>query len=274
MRAKYIYLIGGLLVMSLLGCNKMEIIETHENGLKKLACEVHDGQKNGKCIGYFPDGEIKFEANYQSNILHGKSRFFHKNGELHWEVDFRNGIKNGEITYYDDDGRVIQKSNFKNNNLEGFSYGYYSSGNLKSKMEYLENQLHGPYYSYYENGQLQTKASYDQNQMIDFYHYDSVGNLVDHLIKYEIEQKNNNITVYAVNKQFSAFGLRVEVKDITKTKSIVYDTISKDGYFNFPVIPVHTGKIFNFQLYEIDSIENDSLNGIVRSKIEFEHAMK
>lgn len=274
MRAKYIYLIGGLWVISILGCNKMEIIETHENGSKKLACEIRDGQKHGKCIGYFPNGEIKFEANYQSNTLHGKSRFFHKNGELHWEVEFRNGNKNGEITYYDEVGRVIQKSNFKNNNLDGFSYGYYPSGNLKSKMGYLEDQLHGAYYSYYENGQLQTEATYDKNQMIDFYHYDSIGKLVDHLIKYEIEQKNNNITVYAVNKHFSAFGLRVDLKDNTETKYIIYDNISKDGYFNFAVTPIHTGMIFNFQLYEIDSIENDSLNGIVRSKIEFEHIMK
>lgn len=258
----------------LFACTHFNVVEQYENGSKKLECEISDGLKNGKCIGYFPNGEIKFVANYKSDSLDGKSQFFHKNGGLHWEVEFQNGVKNGEITYYDEDGNIFQKSNFKNNKLDGLSYSYFPAGSLKSKMGYLNDELHGAYYSYFENGSVQTEATYEQNQIIDFYHYDSAGKLIDHFIKYELGQENNQVMVKALNKHFSAFGLRVDVIENASSKKILYDKISADGHFSFAVPPRYTGDTLIFQLYEIDSLENDPLNGVVRSKVEFEYEMQ
>ena len=179
--------------------------------------------------------------------------------------NFKKGMKNGEIIYYDENGNIFQKSNFKDSKLDGLSYSYFTAGSLKSKMGYLSDQLHGAYLSYYENGTVQTEATYEQNQIIDFYHYDSTGKLIDHFIKYEVGQENSQVMVKAHNKHFSAFGLRVEVEDKAKSKKILYDNILADGNFSFVVPPSYTGNTLEFQLYEIDSLENDPLgyNGLI-----------
>ena len=115
------------------GCGSEEVF--NEIGNHK------DGEKHGKWISYFEDGQIWHEGNYKDgkehgefiyfgygnyNILHkvksegykdgklnGKIIHFHVNGEKNSIVNYKDGEKNGKNIFYDKDGNIYWSGNFQ-----------------------------------------------------------------------------------------------------------------------------------------------------------------
>ncbi|MBI0400072.1 toxin-antitoxin system YwqK family antitoxin [Cyclobacterium marinum] len=252
------------------GCNNFEIVGSYENGVVKEECEFINGRKNGFCKGYYPSGNLEYLVKFKDDILHGKSIFLHENGRVHWEVIFNKGVKNGNVKYYDENGRVFQVSSFKNNELHGTTINYYPCGTIKSKMTYYNGMLNGDFYSYYEQGNLKMKAYYEEDVLIDFVSYSLEGEVMDHLIQYEIMESNNIFKVKSLNQHFDVVGVSMGIKDHNGEIKTIGESISNDGIFTLRVPEKYRGSDeFYFQLYEMDSLEDNPDEGVVRSKIEF-----
>lgn len=264
-----------ILVIVLHACSKLEIIDRYENGDIKEECQFKNGQKNGICRGYFPDGSLEYIVKFKNDTLNGESLFFHKNGYLHWKVNFDMGVKNGNIKYYDERGKVFQESNFENNQLHGISLNYYPSGKLKSKMTYMNGMLDGDFFSYYEEGRVSAEAFYEDDQLIDFVSYNSEGDVTDHMIKYEIEEVKGELKIKVLNKYFNVVGVSMGIEDVEGTIMTIEEDFSKDETFTFLVPQKYREKEkLYFRIFEMDSMVENPDKGIVRSKIEFEYGLK
>lgn len=253
-------------------CSKKEIIETYQDGSKKLECEITQGLKNGNCVGYFQNGKIEFQANYLNDTLDGPKKYFHENGNFHYEVNYSKGKNSGFIKFYDEKGYLYQKSEILNDQLNGDSYSYYPNGNIKTKMTYVNGSLHGFFYSYFEEGQKKIISEWSEGEQIEFYEYDIDGKLINHLIKYDLERKNGQLIIKVTNQKFDFVGLRMGILNSKGDFELQKRYFSENGSFvikipdkDFP------SDIYYFTLFEVEAFENDPNEGIVKSKVEFQY---
>jgi antitoxin component YwqK of YwqJK toxin-antitoxin module len=267
-----------LLISFASSCKKNETIDKYENGQVKLECEFIKGKRNGKCTGYYPNGDIEYISFYENDTLSGVSKFFHKNGQLHWVVKFEKGLKNGEVKYRDSLGRIYQISTFKNNRLNEKSFSLYPNGSVKEEVNFLNGRLDGTYIEYFEDGNVKTKAQYGKDTLLDFVKYDSLGNLIDHDIKYELEDYSKdsllelNITVS--NKEFDVVGLELSTRSKSDTLKPLETVYSKSNKLS---IKKRIDRNFQDTVYlkiiEIENIEGRE-KGVIRSVKRFKYVSK
>lgn len=67
-----------------------------------------NGKLQGKYIGYYSNGLLKYEQNYKEGKLSGYERFYHPNGQLKQTGQFTNGQPTGEFKLYNEDGELIR----------------------------------------------------------------------------------------------------------------------------------------------------------------------
>jgi len=272
MKPKKIYVIAIILILQ--SCNRMEVTERFESGELKEHCEFKGNLKDGKCKGYFKNGNLSNINMFRNDTLHGESLFYHNNGKLHWKVLFEKGMKNGKVKYFDENGFLFQISNFKENQLHGDSKTYFPNGNMETKMFYHYGELNGKFYSYFKHGKIKTEAIYDHGKLIDFNLNDEDGLVIDHMIIYEINEADRVFEIKILNKIFDVVGITIGIEDKDGTVFNIEEKFSSDGKFNFtvPIKYRNLDKIY-FRIFEMDTLKGNIEKGIVRSKIEFEHIL-
>jgi len=188
---KYILLYLVCVLVLFVSCVKRKVVERFDDGSVKLECDFRDGKKHGVCIQYYKNGNIEYEAEYKNDILDGASKFYHPNSKLHWQVMFEDGVKNGVINYYDSLGNKHLMATFKNSLLNGSAMDYYQDGSLKSKKNFNNDTLDGEYIAYYNSGNIEMLSNFIHGELKDYIEYDTLGNIIDHLLKYDIGHRTN-----------------------------------------------------------------------------------
>ncbi len=264
----------------LVSCDQKETIEHYSTGAIKLECETENGRKHGECIKYYSNGQVEFTSNYKDDTLHGKSIFYHPNGFIHWEVDFDHGEKNGTILYYDSLGKVYQKSTFLNSILSGESLTYFENGSIASRMTYKEGELNGQYESYHKNRKVNTRATYQNGERLDFTTYDSSGQIIDHLIKYDIShnftQDSIRIHISLINPLHDVFGFRImdydKENDSTLSVSDEIYSLTNELDYNLKIPEQSDTLILRGTIFELDTLQGGE--GVVRSSINMQYLIK
>ncbi len=111
------------------------IVETWENGAKKIAFSYLNGEK----IGYRywdENGQILMEYDIKDDQMHGSFRTWHDNGILHHESHYIEGKEHGISRQYDWDGNLI--GTYEMNRGTGADLWYCEKGIL-SEERYLKN---------------------------------------------------------------------------------------------------------------------------------------
>lgn len=110
---------------------------------KLCECTVElDGQLDGQCLLFYPNGSKKEEVFYREGHLHGPS------------------------TFWSEDGRVLAKSWFFYGQQIGKSWWYYPLGALYSLQRYQRNKWHGQQEFYYLDGRLKTLMTYEDGLIV------------------------------------------------------------------------------------------------------------
>lgn len=268
-----------VIVIITCSCQRTETIVTFDDGKVKLECEISKGMKNGKCKGYYSNGNLEFISYYKNDTLNGSSKFFHDNGQLHWEVEFLMGVKNGKIKYYDSLGRLYQQSSFKDNDLQGESFSYYPDGAIQSEMNYNMGELDGIFKSYYKDGNIKMKAEYSQGELIDFVKFDTSGKIIDHNIKFEIEKylEDDELTlrIAVINKTFDVVGLKVNYKTGEGSLKSLKEVYTEGNILKFKVDLEQNIQNIYMTIFEIEEVGDKSQNtGIIRSTQDFKYVIK
>lgn len=158
----------------------------------KLRCKKNLlGQKNGRCIQFYPDGDTLSVSNYKRGKLNGKAVTYNENGTVEAKYSFVNGKFNGYQERYYSNGQLCCKVFLKNDLLwnvievydssgakldygticdgNGLMKSYYIDGNLKNKGFYLKGRRKGWWYFYTNTGTIIDSTFYGGNEEPDDY---------------------------------------------------------------------------------------------------------
>jgi len=86
----------------------------------------------------------------------GKCLFYYENGNKKWEGDYKDDVVNGELIQYREDGKISSKEIFKGEEIMGPYKYYHGNGNLRQSGCIKNHRKEGEIISYWENGNLQT----------------------------------------------------------------------------------------------------------------------
>jgi len=85
----------------------------YDNGQKRYDNNYVNGKLHGKCAGWYPNGQLHWEENYVNGQRHGKRRKWHDNGQIRWEEDCVDGQLHGKYIAWDESGRVTREEDWE-----------------------------------------------------------------------------------------------------------------------------------------------------------------
>lgn len=113
------------------------VMEEHDASKNLIGVsEFADGKKNGVSKYYWPNGTLKFEANYKNGFYHGSVKRYFENGKLLSWFNYDNGYESGRQQMWKSDGRI--KVNYEV--IDGRKYGLTG---VKNCVNVLEEDGHG-----------------------------------------------------------------------------------------------------------------------------------
>jgi len=107
---------------------------------------------------YWPEGQVKWERNYQDGKLEGISK------------------------EYGEDGTVLSEENYENGKKNGISKLYYTDGTLRMETNYQDDLKDGLETTYLRWDNKKTVALFEKGKAMNTKRYDEEGRLRDELI--------------------------------------------------------------------------------------------
>ena len=116
--------------------------EFYDNG--QLARSINwytDPNRNGFEKKFYPNGELKYVANYINGLIEGEFFEYHDNGQVKIAGHYVNDKKHGTFTKYFKNGRVQQVSNYVMNRLSGeFKKYRHRNGDIIANYRHLNGR--------------------------------------------------------------------------------------------------------------------------------------
>jgi antitoxin component YwqK of YwqJK toxin-antitoxin module len=151
-----------------------------------------NGRRQGRWFTFYPEGQVKTEAGYLDDLLHGYYKEYAINGDLLKIVKYEQGIVLKQATevqkmelqqeYYPN-GKVKISAMFRNGVQEGLMQEYDSLGNVIRSEEYSGGRLagegivkedgerHGAWKEFYHDGSLKATGNYDHGKQTGEWKY-------------------------------------------------------------------------------------------------------
>ena len=79
------------------------------------------GLKNEYWKFYFPNGNVRSEGNFATNLRTGQWKFFYPDGKLEQSGNYRDGKTDGPWTWYYHDGNTLREENYYRGREDGIS---------------------------------------------------------------------------------------------------------------------------------------------------------
>ena len=143
-----------------------------------------NGKRTGPWEGYYPDGTLRFEAEFIAGKPMGLMKRYDEKGILTATMDFYPGTDRCYAEMYSNRGKVIAKGiydeqkkdslwiylrsdgsvsmveNYNMGELSGPTENYYPSGALSQQLHYSSGQKEGPWIRFFESGDTMMTATY------------------------------------------------------------------------------------------------------------------
>jgi antitoxin component YwqK of YwqJK toxin-antitoxin module len=143
-----------------------------------------DGKRTGPWEGYYPDGTLRYEAEFKSGKPVGLMKRYDEKGNLTATMDYYPGTDRCFAKMFSDRGKVIatgvyesQKKDsvwiylrsdssvsmvetYKMGVLSGPTENYYPSGNISQQMYYSSGQKEGSWIRFFESGDTMMSATH------------------------------------------------------------------------------------------------------------------
>lgn len=205
------------------------------NGQVKFIANFEEGKLNGASKEYSESGELLKEANYKDGSLNGLCTTYYLNRNVETAAMYENGVMCGKFVSYTEDGKVLRNGEVYDNKFTGTLNTYSNSGALSTTEEYKSDILDGVCTAYYPNGDVCVVAPFSNglfNGMVKKY---NTSGLVIEEIPYE-----NGLKCGAC-----------EYRDGDNSRRIIYKKIvSNDGEFGISAAIVNS----NYEIYNANKI--------------------
>ena len=121
---------------------------------------------------FYPNGQLKMRAHYQSKNdggkKHGSYKSWFENGKPWTEGTYKNGEWDGVKKGWWRNGQLQIESNYKNGQLDGLMRYWHEDGQLGSERSYKDGKLHGLSRSWTEDGVLEVEYTYENGKIISY----------------------------------------------------------------------------------------------------------
>lgn len=155
-----------LLLWSLLpGCRTKEpkhyTVERFADG-STVREEVKNGVANGRTVGYFPTGEIKYILHRANDAVVGNAHWFDQQGRLRRSIAYVRGWRTGRTYEFYENGVMALCATYVYDEKDGPEYTFYPNGGLKTKARYVKGKVSGAFCAFYKSpaNRLQFRYQY------------------------------------------------------------------------------------------------------------------
>ena len=143
---KKLYPLLSVLFLIYWGCDligKEKVIVYYDNGqVKSQGMKIKNGNKIGKWIYFYENGDVLKEEKYKNGKLNGLYRKFYSNGNIVMGGSYKDGLKIGSWTYFRENGDIqIFEYEYKEGKLDGNMLTYYENGKTKLLVSYSNGEI-------------------------------------------------------------------------------------------------------------------------------------
>lgn len=143
---------------------------------------VVNGELEGKSIGWWENGQKRWEENYVEGDKEGEQKYYHENGQLQRVGVWHEDEADGEVKIYSPDGMLICVRYYRMGVLLGYSYEgadgnlvemkpfedatgkfecFYRNGKKSIEGEFANGQVHGRWVEYYSDGTVKEEENFN-----------------------------------------------------------------------------------------------------------------
>ena len=111
---------------------------------KEIICMcASDDVLNGKTVGYYSNGKLKFENHWEKGIKAGVWKEWNKKGVLVMEAAYASGKQNGVESYFYDKGDIRVLTTFEDGKKNGRIAEWFENGVQNTEGSFKDNKQHG-----------------------------------------------------------------------------------------------------------------------------------
>jgi antitoxin component YwqK of YwqJK toxin-antitoxin module/Tfp pilus assembly protein PilF len=136
----------------------------HSNGQLKELFNYNNGLPEGKCKGWYNNGNLSYEESYSNGKLNGKQTIYYYNEIVKSVLNYDEDNLEGEAKYYSYKGKLTTVAQYSNNKPNGLYKTYHDNGKIKDEGSYVNGDEEGNYKAYYISGKLRTTGMVKKNK--------------------------------------------------------------------------------------------------------------
>lgn len=102
-----------------------------------------DGLLSGVCRKWFPNGQLMEERHYLNGQKNGKQVSFWQNGNKRFEFMAKNDAYEGELKEYSKNGYLFHLANYVNGQEEGIQKMWYENGKIRANFVIKKGKRYG-----------------------------------------------------------------------------------------------------------------------------------
>lgn len=147
--------------------------------------DLREGDLEGVSRGYWPNGQKRYEENFENGDQAGEQKYYHSNGQLRRSYMVVEGEIDGEMKAYSDDGKLIWVRYYSHGRLKGYAYegsdgnlvpmkeiedgnakveAFYANGQKSIEGEIANGEFNGHWVEYYADGTVAEDENFDYGE--------------------------------------------------------------------------------------------------------------
>lgn len=121
--------------------------------------------------GYYANGDLKFEGDYDGSKQNGVWKYYYKHGVLKSVEPYEKGDLNGELKEYFINGELLSIAPYENGQVAGYFKSFYNNGQLDRHGNYVKDHAQGYWEYFYPDGSWDKKLYYSNDQLQGWQNY-------------------------------------------------------------------------------------------------------
>lgn len=200
------------------------------------SCGQKEQQAQSIKKGYFPDGKLMFERQViNDTIAEGFYREYYPNGQLKVEAMYVSNIEDGIVKSYFENGQLKYLLTYDDRNLNGPAEWYYRNGQLKTKYNNDYGKAVGDFFEYDSLGRLTSYGCRDFDELIKFEEKFSPDGQPISKFGIELAGLNANTTNLHVGDTLKLFLILATPPNTTRKLTVTIDNRKPDETETFEI---------------------------------------
>ncbi len=163
------------------------------NGNPRYEGNFEDGRPIGKFKYFFPEGGLRAELIHIDDEKTVQATFYHRrrNNNTMSEGQYVDQKKHGLWRFFNNRGDLVMKNYFHYDENHGVWKTFYRSGLIMEIVTYHYGEKKGEWKQYYENGQVRISANYENDLLNGKYimYYENGNKMIDGYFHNNLEHK-------------------------------------------------------------------------------------